>query len=274
MNIQNYSEKIGRNDQCPCDSGKKYKKCCINSDADTNRYVIEFNPLIEDYCYSLLDEFNQENYDLEKIKNHAKELYNLHPNNCIVNFLLGICHSREEKSNEAISYFEKAIKINPNFPEAYLNLAYIYEYKERILEAVHHYEKVIKIAGKNSPLGIKVQSEIDKLEDRIKELHDVSLDNYLFFQKIFYIGVQNLVLKKYEDSIYLFNYVTEFLPKHYLSYGNLAIAHCALGENKLALEHIEKALSIIPNHEYYLINKSKILKLNEGEKVDLLDDIK
>ena len=23
--------KIGRNDSCPCNSGKKYKKCCINT---------------------------------------------------------------------------------------------------------------------------------------------------------------------------------------------------------------------------------------------------
>lgn len=22
-------EKVGRNDQCPCGSGKKYKKCCL-----------------------------------------------------------------------------------------------------------------------------------------------------------------------------------------------------------------------------------------------------
>ncbi len=25
------SPKIGRNDPCPCGSGKKYKKCCLNS---------------------------------------------------------------------------------------------------------------------------------------------------------------------------------------------------------------------------------------------------
>ena len=24
------SNKIGRNEKCPCASGKKYKKCCIN----------------------------------------------------------------------------------------------------------------------------------------------------------------------------------------------------------------------------------------------------
>lgn len=23
-------EKVGRNDPCPCGSGKKYKKCCLN----------------------------------------------------------------------------------------------------------------------------------------------------------------------------------------------------------------------------------------------------
>jgi len=28
------SNKIGRNDPCPCGSGMKYKKCCINSDKE------------------------------------------------------------------------------------------------------------------------------------------------------------------------------------------------------------------------------------------------
>jgi len=26
------TKKIGRNDPCPCGSGKKYKKCCLNND--------------------------------------------------------------------------------------------------------------------------------------------------------------------------------------------------------------------------------------------------
>jgi preprotein translocase subunit SecA len=26
--IRNYGQKVGRNDPCPCGSGKKYKKCC------------------------------------------------------------------------------------------------------------------------------------------------------------------------------------------------------------------------------------------------------
>ena len=30
--------KIGRNDPCPCGSGKKYKKCCID------REIVDFKP--------------------------------------------------------------------------------------------------------------------------------------------------------------------------------------------------------------------------------------
>lgn len=30
--IRREADKIGRNDICPCGSGKKYKKCCVNAD--------------------------------------------------------------------------------------------------------------------------------------------------------------------------------------------------------------------------------------------------
>jgi hypothetical protein len=35
-------KKIGRNDPCPCGSGKKYKKCCMGKDEDLNRVMKKF----------------------------------------------------------------------------------------------------------------------------------------------------------------------------------------------------------------------------------------
>ena len=44
------SKKIGRNDPCPCGSGKKYKKCCLN------RQYVDVKTLMRDvlskYGYS------------------------------------------------------------------------------------------------------------------------------------------------------------------------------------------------------------------------------
>lgn len=58
------SEKIGRNAQCPCKSGKKYKKCCINSD--------------KEFGFSKLNPSNNDNKTLEFIKtNNSPQLLNL-----------------------------------------------------------------------------------------------------------------------------------------------------------------------------------------------------
>jgi preprotein translocase subunit SecA len=34
--VVNDSAKVGRNDPCPCGSGKKYKNCCMRNDAGSN----------------------------------------------------------------------------------------------------------------------------------------------------------------------------------------------------------------------------------------------
>jgi tetratricopeptide (TPR) repeat protein len=37
-------QKIGRNDPCPCGSGKKYKKCCLQKDAADNTFKHPTSP--------------------------------------------------------------------------------------------------------------------------------------------------------------------------------------------------------------------------------------
>ena len=64
--------KVGRNEQCPCGSGKKYKKCCLNSKTkkeDENQYLTP--PSI----YQLLiHKFLEENHlDLEKEKSRLEK---------------------------------------------------------------------------------------------------------------------------------------------------------------------------------------------------------
>ncbi len=73
--------KIGRNDPCPCGSGKKYKKCCINKNdfeytdswADFLNYLQE-HP--EEDVYSdldFIDFLDESSNSLDYIPNHAEE---------------------------------------------------------------------------------------------------------------------------------------------------------------------------------------------------------
>ena len=53
------SKKVGRNDPCPCNSGKKFKKCCINKGITLAKpeKIHRPNPLAEFNKEFLLDWF-------------------------------------------------------------------------------------------------------------------------------------------------------------------------------------------------------------------------
>lgn len=57
VKISMEQRKIGRNDPCPCGSGKKYKKCCIASVmkerstfVDLTPYDLDGRPIINNKC--------------------------------------------------------------------------------------------------------------------------------------------------------------------------------------------------------------------------------
>lgn len=47
------SGNIGRNDPCPCGSGKKYKKCCLRKDQEEERRIRSQNEALETVVYHL-----------------------------------------------------------------------------------------------------------------------------------------------------------------------------------------------------------------------------
>ena len=70
--------KIGRNDPCPCGSGKKYKKCCLNKEKSETKKIFLSD---EQFGYEL---FAQHDYYLhnKKVKNEKinKKLLNIYDN--------------------------------------------------------------------------------------------------------------------------------------------------------------------------------------------------
>lgn len=86
--------KIGRNDLCPCGSGKKYKKCCYPNNFETeinlkncNRDDYEDEDEYEDDLLDSLENFNDQQFMLDLMinlrkmtldrKSHIKEYYKI-----------------------------------------------------------------------------------------------------------------------------------------------------------------------------------------------------
>ncbi len=67
-------EKIGRNDQCPCGSGKKYKNCCLNSGKYEKHHVLSPLEMAKVRCGQISTCSLKKDAYVEVAANKAKEI--------------------------------------------------------------------------------------------------------------------------------------------------------------------------------------------------------
>lgn len=255
--------KIERNSLCTCGSGKKYKKCCLTLERKPIQELSVFFDM-EEVCNNVLDQI--EAGDLLSAEAEAERLYNLYPNDHRVNFLLGVYHIQKEDSQKAISFFEKAVQIKPWFCEAYFNLATLYRQEMKIPQSVACLKKIIEIEGIHGDLGKLAKKEIDSFEKMFQKTSGQTLEEHLHLHMLFDKAFTCLRREEYQEAISLFQQVLTLNPNHVQSYGNMALAHSALGEQKKALQYLDKALLLDPTYEPARQNRKNILQLKEGEE--------
>jgi len=202
----------------------------------------------------------------------------LHPDNEAVNNNIGISLELQKKYNEANVYYDKAIRINDQYTEAYFNKGRTYEKMNLPDSAEFYYLKVAEINPKDKGVHVvmamlyeslgRFDSAIDMQTKAIK-LDSNDADLY-YFRAIDYDTLQ-----KYELAIQ--DYDT-FLNKTKDHYDYLAL--CKRGKSKElngdrpgALNDYNKAISgRKKNVEAYVSRYQLYLKLNETEKA--CDDYK
>jgi tetratricopeptide (TPR) repeat protein len=272
--------KAQRNDPCPCQSGKKYKKCCSLIDEHealaltqtkhslrNTHFTIEIRDDIDDECQTVFAKI--ESGDLVGAKKIAQCLYREHPESHMVNFAQGVCLISEDRHSDAIVYFEKAVNIYPYFAEAFYNLGNLYLKQINIPDAVDCFKRVIEIQGRCGETGKKAHESLRELESMVIKDPGCTLDEYVKGARLFNRAFACLSQKNYHTAILLFQQVLAIDPEHVQAHGNMALAYSGLGQNNRAMELLMKALSIDPTYEPALNNMIGIAQLKEGELLSL-----
>ena len=270
---------IGRNEPCPCGSGKKYKKCCLERDealAQKNRpaalpalgeddFIAEMLPEVDEAVDRLL--IQMEKGKLDNVQADLAALLGEHPDYHMTNYAMGACLLVTREDTEgAIPFFEKAVSVFPPMPEAHYNLGSCYIKSCRIPEAVASFRKAIRYSAGDDLVAEKARDQIQFLEELLtKSSPFQTLEAYVENQKLFDRAFENLRALRYEAAVDLFNQVLAQNPDHVQSHGNLALAHAGLGHKALALEHLEKALAEDPAYGPAIQNRKVIEAMKEGE---------
>jgi len=107
--------KLGRNSLCPCGSGKKYKKCCLDKikDRELSSLPTGFVPVLT---------------ELDKLSNSVIELID------------------KKKLDEAEAAGKRLLKEYPDQIDGFHRLAQVYEAKKEKEKAVEYYQKATDFA--------------------------------------------------------------------------------------------------------------------------------
>ena len=270
---------IGRNDPCPCGSGKKYKKCCLAKDAALARQNRPVDSPVrneDDFTTLILPEVDKavdrllirvEKRQLENVEAGLAALLREHPDYHNTNYAMGVYWaSVVGEPDKAIPFFEKAVSIFPPMAEAHCNLGLCYVKACRMPKAVAALRKAIQYSAGDDYIAQKARDELQFLEKLVKDTGPFqTLDAYVKQQELFDLAFENLTARRYEAAVELFTRVLVKDPDHVQSHGNVALAYAGLGRKALALEHLDKALAVDPTYEPAIQNRKILGLMKEGE---------
>jgi tetratricopeptide (TPR) repeat protein len=202
--------KVGRNDPCPCGSGKKYKQCCLlnqNKSGVVNQQSqsdASFAPLQEAFEHLQSGRLAQAEQVYRKIlqlePNHPDALhylgviaYNVEKHEIAADLIgkavrlaptasncsnLGLALQALGQLDAAAAQYQKALFYQPDHAVAHNNLANVYRDLGKLGEAVKHYHQAIAL----KPNFVEAHKNLGALLNRIKlleatmEVFDISID--------------------------------------------------------------------------------------------------
>ena len=137
--------KTGRNDSCPCGSGKKYKHCCLEKDR-----AAEFAPAIAQRIALQAQKANQvalrKDYQEELLESQAA-LQEAQALDAASNAVVDLVHAG--RLDEAEQAARELLVRYPEVHDGYDRLGMVHEARGQFREAADCYRKVIEFARAN-----------------------------------------------------------------------------------------------------------------------------
>ena len=188
----------------------------------------------------------------------AIELLNLdYPNVPLLFNLLGACYKSLGQIDNSLQMFETAIKIKPDYAEAYFNKGVILKGIDRLEEAVECYKKAIDLVPNypdaHNNLGNAFKA-LGSLEAAIESYENAITFNPNLAHFHYNLGIVYKDFGRMEDAIKSFQNAISINPKLYDVQNNLAIALRKVKRFNEALVCYERANELRPDTNYNLTN--------------------
>jgi protein O-mannosyl-transferase len=132
---------------------------------------------------------------------------------------LGVALDAEGKHQDAIYHYQNSIKINPEYDNAYYNLANAFKDQKNMEEAANNFRETIRV----NPNYVDAHNNLG-----------IILETYY---------------KKYDEAIYHYHRALQIDSNNPGIHFNLGIALAAKGERQEAIKHFQRAIYLKPDYD-------------------------
>ena len=268
--------KPGRNDPCPCGSGRKYKQCCQGKppagggQADvaqlmqaavaqhnagqlaqaeaTCRQVLQINAAHPD-ALNLMGLIAYQTGHVEEAANLIRQAISVNKRVADYHNNLGNIVTALGHVGEAEACFREVLRLAPS-AEAHNNLGGVLQRQGRVVEAIECYRQAVKLSPDNAVmwnnLGSALQAE--RNADEAMHCYRRALDlapNYLVAQ--FNLGCVLVEKGRHAEGIELYRRLIEIEPSFVMAHINLGNALNEQGEHGEAAMCFHRTLELNPD---------------------------
>ncbi len=165
-------------------------------------------------------------------------------------YFQGILKEDLEKYQEAIPYFEEAVKINPLNEEAFFQLGYCYDKLRQYANGIKNYKQAIQLKPDDEiahyNLGVAYR-QLGRYTEAIEEYKQVIQLKPDFVDAYIPLGNAYRQLGRYAEAIEEYKQMIQLKPNFIDAYISLGNAYSDLGSNTEAIEEYKQAIQLKPD---------------------------
>lgn len=227
------------------------------------------------------------NHDFASAKNILDHLIKIQPKNSDALHLMGVIFGIEKNHEAALTYFKKAIQLNPNNVYLNFNLARGLSELGNDLEAIKYYSTSIRLDPNNPSIYVNYGRSLQKL----LRLHE-SIDHFNTAIKIdkgileawLNKGISLNMLRQYDEAIYHYDIALKIQPNSPYAHYNKGLTLQEQKKYNESITHFNIAYELQPNlieavickgvSLYYLKNFSEaLICLTDAYAIDEKKDL-
>jgi len=245
---------------------EKIQKSSVPAIRPKKGFIIELNKELEDRVDQALALSEQ-----GKTREAAvtlQELVRKYPKNHFVYFGLGVVAAQEERYEEALKHFDRAVSIFPYFTAAHFNKATTRFKLNDFIGGIRSLQETVSSGGDEDIVKM-AKERLSDMERNIQNDRGLNLEDYLKAADLFEKAFSSMQNRQWKKALELFQEVLDIDPGHVQSWGNLGLVHAAMGEKEKSLTCLDRALDLDPHYEPARVNRLAIEKIEEGEPLEV-----